>query len=758
MIVTRKWLEEFINLEGISTKQIVEALNSIGQEVEAVKEIRIADKVVIGYVEECEKHPDADKLNVCKVNIGNEVVQIVCGAKNVKKDQYVAVSVIGALLPGNFKIKKAKLRGVESLGMICSSTELGLPKLEDGIMILDNSIGKLEIGRNLSEYLDDDIIELGVTANRGDSFSILGIARELSAKFNRPLKKINEYVDDKNNEGLGRILQIEDNIENSSHHLKGFYIDKLFIPFKIKYRLALIEEKITNSVYDFATYTTIATGVITVIYNLYDKIIFKTEDGIDIVKTENKILYQTGIKFFEEEFKTENSKFIIDANFIDPEYVSTLVYEKKLKTDEIFFRSSRGSNPDLKLAINYICNELQLINAKIYNGMHDLTCNIDEKVISVKLQDIYEILGEEIDENSIVNILNKLQIKTEINPSDKSLKLHIPPFRHDLINKYDIAEEILRIYGIDNLNSKPLIFKEQNRINETIKKIENINNIKRKAIANGFFETLHFVFDSKSRYKKYDIDVIDDNKDILNPIVNELDTLRQTAILQLLDAVKLNKNNGYKKIALFTSGSVYNKNREEFQKIAFVWSGYKYKENITHNKNEKVDFAFFVERISSIFGDLELIQSNEIKLTHPYQSAKVLINGIEIGFIAKLHPKIQKEYEIDDTFIAEFDLDKIIQKELKAKDIIKIQKSTRDLSLVIDKNKNYNEIKKEINNLKIIEIVEFYPIDIFDLGEKNSLTIRFILQNPEKSLTDEEINGIITKIVNRLNELGVELR
>ena len=759
MIVTRKWLEEFINLEDISTQQIVEALNSIGQEVEAVKDIRIADKVVVGYVEECEKHPNADKLNVCKVNVGNEIVQIVCGAKNVAKGQFVAVSVVGAVLPGNFKIKKAKLRGVESFGMICSSTELGLPKLEDGIMVLDNSIGELEIGKNVSEYLDDDVIELGVTANRGDSFSILGIARELSAKFNIPLKEIDEYEDDKNAEGLGRILQIEDDIENSSHYLKGFNLEEeKDIPFKIRYRLALVEENITNTIYDYATYTTIATGVITTIYdNNSQKLIFKTENRIDVVKNEEEIIYETGIKIIK---KPQNKKgnFIIDANFIDPEIVSTIVYETKIKTDEIFFRSSRGSNPDLKLAINYILNELKLIDAKIYNGNYDLTKEIEQKILSVELEDIYNIIGEEIDKNTIVNILNKLQIKTEVNNSEKSLKVIIPPFRHDLINKYDIAEEILRVYGIDTLTSKPLIFAEKNRINSTIKKIEKLKTIREKAVANGFFETLHFVFDSKERYKKYNIPVVANNKDILNPIVNDLDTLRQTTILQLLEAVKLNKNNGYKKIALFTSGSVYNEKREELNKIGFVWSGNQYKENINHNKNKKVDFAFFVEKLGLIFGDFELIEEKNIILAHPYQSAKVLIDGIEVGFIAKLHPKVAKDFEIDDTFIAEFDLDLIPDKNHKAEDIVKIQKSTRDLSLLVDKNQNYNEIKKAIDSLEIIEIIEFYPIDIFDLGDKNSLTLRFILQNSQKSLTDEEINDIITKIIEKVKDLGVELR
>jgi len=757
MIVTRKWLEEFIDLSGISTAEICDGLNAIGQEVEGLKEIRIADKVVVGYVEKCEKHPDADKLNVCQVNVGNEVTQIVCGAKNVAAGQYVAVSVVGAVLPGNFKIKKAKLRGVESFGMICSSTELGLPKLEDGIMVLDNSMGELRIGENVSTYLDDDIIELGITPNRGDSFSILGIARELSAKFNRPLKEIEEYEDDKNAEGLGRILQIEDDIKNSSHFLKAIKCDEVNIPFKIKYRLALVEEEFDNTIIDYATYTTVATGVIVTIYDDYKKLILKTEDGVDVVKHDNEIIYQTGLSLVKKP-EAKSGNFVIDANFIDPEYISTLVYEKKLKTDKIFFRSSRGTNPNVKLAINYILNELTLNDAKVYNASYDLTKNIEEKMLNVQLDDIYSIIGEVIDENVVVNILNKLQIKTQLDNSDKTLKLKIPPFRHDLVNKYDIAEEVLRVYGIDKLTPKPLVFAEKNRLNKTIKQIENNRKLRQRAIANGFFEVLHFVFDSSERMQKYGFTLMDKKIDVLNPIVNELDTLRQTLILQMLESAQNNKNNGYKKIPLFTIGSVYNHLREEYQKIGFVWSGARCNENISVAKPKNITFSQFVNKMAKIFGDFELIEDKHILLAHPYQSAKVLIDGIEVGYIAKLHPKIAKDFDLEDTFIAEFFLDLLPQNLYLAEDIVKIQKSTRDLSLVVDKSLTYATIKENIEQLNIDDIVEFYPIDIFDLGDKNSLTIRFILQNKEKSLTDDEINGIITQIIEKLKDLGVELR
>ncbi|NPA55790.1 MAG: phenylalanine--tRNA ligase subunit beta [Epsilonproteobacteria bacterium] len=757
MIVTRKWLEEFINLDNISTDEIVKNLNSIGQEVEGLTHIRIPQKVVVGYVESCLKHPDADKLNICQVNVGEQTLQIICGAKNVAQGQYVAVSLVGAVLPGNFKIKKAKLRGVESVGMICSSTELGLPPMEDGIMVLDNSIGNLTVGEEVSKYLDDDVIELGITPNRGDCFSIFGIARELSAKFNIPLKEVEDYEDDKNAEGLGRILQLDDDINNSSHLLKAVNCQKVNIPFKIKYRLALTQEEITNTMLDYATYTTVATGVIVTIYDNCKKLIIKEEDGIDIVKTDDEILYQTGLKLFKKPSQNQGD-FIIDANFVLPEYISTLVYEKKLQTDNIFFRSSRGSNPNLKFAINYILKELCTNGAKVYNGTYDLTKDLEEKIINVQIRDIYAIIGEIIDENVIANILNKLQIKTTMDNSDKTLRLKIPTFRHDLANKFDIAEEVLRIYGIDRLTSKPLVFAEKVRKGQ-YDYITKIKHLRLKSIANGFFEVLHFIFDNSQRMKKYGFTMMDEKLDILNPIVSELDTLRQTLILQMLQSATNNKNNGYKKIPLFAVGSVYNHLREEYQKIGFVWSGARCNENITISKPKDISFAQFVNKIAKIIGDFELKEDKHILLAHPYQSAKVLIEGVEVGYIAKLHPKIAKDFDLDDTFIAEFFIDLLPNKEYLAQDIIKYQKSTRDLSIVIDKDITYSTIREIINDLHIKDIIEFYPIDIFDLVDKNSLTIRFVLQNPMKSLTDEEINEIIEQILKTLEEkIGAKLR
>ena len=271
MIITRKWLEEFINISNISTDEICKTLNSIGLEVDSLERNTIPEKVVVAKVLSKEKHPDADKLNVCQVDIGNEVTQIVCGASNVDAGQIVAVATIGAVLGEDFKIKAAKLRGVESNGMICSSTELGLPKINDGIMILDNSIGELTLGKELKDYptLNDDIIEIGLTPNRGDCLSILGIARELSAFYEIPLNELDKYIH-YNESSIGQNFKINcDNKINSSLVFKAADLSGFNLDLIKKLRLSTIKKYEENKdIKNILSYTTHSCGVI---LNAYPK-------------------------------------------------------------------------------------------------------------------------------------------------------------------------------------------------------------------------------------------------------------------------------------------------------------------------------------------------------------------------------------------------------------------------------------------------------------------------------------------------------
>ena len=746
MIVTRKWLEEFINLDGISTEEVILTLNKIGQEVEGYKKIEIPQNVVVGEVVECEKHPNADKLNLCKVNTGDEELQIICGAKNVAAGQKVAVAKIGAELP-EIKIKKAKLRGVESFGMICAARELGLPDFHEGIMVLDNSLGELKIGEYVGKYLNDEIIELGVTANRGDCFSIYGIARELSAGLNKSLKSL-DFNFDEMQEGIGRVVKIDKNELKKSSHLLKAVEGEVIVPLKIEYRLALVEEEAKNKIDKFIKYSMHATGVLLTPMNLCD-VEFGNENGVDIVKCFGK--YYVGIK--NEINIEENGKYLIDANYIDSKYVSEIVFLNGLKTDEYFFRASRGSEPDLSFGMNYLLNELKL---PVYSGEIDLSMELKQKIININIKEVTKIIGYEIDEKTVVEILKRLGFEIK-SISNGSIKVAIPLFRADIENIQDITEEILRIYGIDNIPSKPLIFEEKNRINEVIDKIEFVNELKYKTVANGFYEVIHFVFEDKDRLKKFGFETVDDNLDLINPIIKELDTLRSTLILQLLDDIKFNKANDYKRVYLFSSGSVYNKNREELEKFAFVLNGYADYENpVNHGKPRKVEFKDAVDKLSQIIGEFSLIEG-VFPIAHPYQCAKIIKNDEEIGIIGKLHPKVAKEFDIDDTYFVEIDLNKLNKKSKKAKDINKFQKVTRDLSLVVDKNINYKEIYDIIKKLNIEELKEFYPIDIYDLGDKNSLTVRFKLQG-NKTLQENEINDIMEKILKALEGKGIKLR
>ncbi|MEJ2500069.1 MAG: phenylalanine--tRNA ligase subunit beta, partial [Campylobacterales bacterium] len=265
MIVTRHWLNEWIDLTDVSTETLAKTFNAIGLEVDRVESFRIPENIVVGKVTACEKHPDADKLNVCQVDLGSETRQIVCGAANVAAGQYVPVAVVGAVMPGGLEIKPVKLRGVDSAGMICSSTELGLPKMNDGILVLDESIGKLEPGRALDEYplMNDDLIEIELTANRGDCLSIRGVARDLCAALDKSLKPRSSKREDEKRIGIGRLLKldVEGDVAGSvRYHAVSveFFDDSLLMTL----RLAMIDESRANAVEACLEYAMHSTGVI----------------------------------------------------------------------------------------------------------------------------------------------------------------------------------------------------------------------------------------------------------------------------------------------------------------------------------------------------------------------------------------------------------------------------------------------------------------------------------------------------------------
>jgi phenylalanyl-tRNA synthetase beta chain len=776
MIVTKSWLNKFIDISNVDIDKICKVFNSIGLEVDSVANHTVPNKVVIGHVIECERHPNADKLNVCKVDIGTAIRQIVCGAKNIAKGQYVPVAILGAKLPNGLEIKPVKLRDVESDGMICSSSELGLPKLNDGILVLDDSIGELTVGKELKEYevFNDTIIEIELTANRGDCLSIYGVARELSTALEIPLRNIEKFEEEDNQLGIGRVLHVayEQEIDSSTLYKAVDFKEKSF-PLEMELQLSYIEKNNQSDLDKLIDYTIHTTGVIIRAYNTSsfeneNNIAYlqvkKDELGLDVVSSNSKKISTIGI--CEEEKELTSGTLVFEASYVNPDRVSIAVAENKLKTDELYYRTSRGSEPNLEFGINCLLNTLSTyFDVSIYAGISENINNVEEKSINVNIDKVCSIIGQEVKSNKIVSILTSLGFKTNVTNQDNYIVVKVPGFRHDINNIQDIVEEITRIIGIDNIESKPLDFVERNSINEEYITYMNKKSLRYKSIGQGFNETITFVFGDKEKLNKYGYKTISDDVDLLNPITNELNTLRNTILLNLLDGASLNMKNGYKSVSLFEIGSVFDSNREESQRVSFMHSGFKEKVNLSNGgKPEMMDFFTFCEKVSNVVGEFELepLKESDIALIHPYQSANIILDGNIIGFVSKLHVSVAKDYELPDTFIAEIDFDKIPFEKRKAKEYSKFQASNRDLSFMIPKSLVFKDIRDAINEIKPEELIKFYPIDIYEseeLGDNISLTIRLELQSSEKTLEEADITSVVDKVLDTLKtKLNIELR
>ncbi len=768
MIVTRRWLEEFINISDISTKEICKTLNSIGLEVDSLEEQRVPSKVVVGKVLSKEKHPDADKLSVCQVDLGNEITQIVCGAPNVDAGQIVAVATVGCDLGNNFKIKAAKLRGVESNGMLCSSTELGLPKLNDGIMVLDNSIGELILGKELNSYkaFNDDIIEIGLTPNRGDCLSIYGITRELSAFYEKSLCEFDKSINH-NESSIGQVFKINSSGKtNSSLIYKAADFSNFELDLVKKLRLSTLKKYSENrDIKNIINYATHSCGVI---FNAYAKSksetieIKKDINGFDTVYSSNEELSKPSV--FQNDFDENEKEFLIEASYINPELVSKLVFDTKIKTTDIFYKSSRGSEPNIEFGIEYFSSLISKNSASLSKGSIDFIDDKEKLFIDANIKKINSIIGQDIDKNEIEKILISLGFEVK-EPIEDTLSIQVPHYRHDIKNIADITEEVIRIIGIDNIKSKPLAIDEVNRVNKSSLDLIKKNKIRYKAIENGFFETLTYVFTSKESLEKYGFKTVKNELDLINPIVKELNTYRTTLLLNLVEACSNNFKNGARSASFFEIGTIFNEDRVESKKIAFIFSGASEIEDVKNaGKPKNIDFFTFAKKVLNSIGEFELetMTNFDNSFLHPYQSANILIDNKVVGFISKLHPSVASDFDLSDTFFAQVDFEAIQNDTLKANPYSKFQASRKDLSIIAPKNMEFKEIKNLINSLNIELIKQFNLIDIYSdekLGDNESLTIRFTLQSDEKTLEDEDINQVINKILDALkNSLNITLR
>jgi len=776
MIVTKSWLNNFIDLSEVSNETLYETLNSIGLEVDSITTHTIPEKIIVGKIVSCEKHPDADKLNICQIDIGSGIRQIVCGAANVVDAEYVAVATIGAKLGEDFEIKHAKLRGVESEGMVCSASELGLPDLGNGIMILDESIGELVIGKDLNEYekVADTVIEIELTANRGDCLSVHGVARDLSAALNLPLKKFEYESQNLEKVGIARIAKlVKSGTVSASLQYVMANIKDLHTSLVFSLRLAFVEESQKDSISSILKYITHSTGVILRAYEMSDveledeKLVIEVsnnEDVIDITMN-GKNKSQLGINQDEESMANDNSTIILfETSYSHPNALVDVVAEKKLKTDELYYNTSRGSEPNLAFGVDYLTYLLErYTGCTLYDGTIALDEEKEAKVITIKSTEVSELIGNDINKTEIMNILTALEFKIQSSTEDK-FGATVPCFRHDIENIQDITEEIVRIIGINNIESKPLCFTEQVRINETTINYHAKKALRNKATAAGFDESISYAFSDRVLLEKYNFPLVDEKLDIINPITTDFNTLRTTVLINLLQAAQRNVNYSKRSIALFEIGTIFNSNREEREVLSLIFSGQKETEGVSNaGKPSAINFEEFTKKLSATIGNFELRTSVENNaLIHPYQSADIIIDNHVCGYLTKVHPTVCEEFDLKETFVAEINFNALVPKHINAHAISKFQGVYKDLSFVIDKSIPFDQVALSINALKLELLQKFYPIDVYvdeSLGEQKSLTLRLFIQAQEKTLDDADIETTVNSIIEKLDvEYGAKLR
>ncbi|GAA8144988.1 phenylalanine--tRNA ligase subunit beta [Helicobacter pylori] len=749
-------LNVFVNTPKDIAK-LCEDLSRLGLEVESCIPCIAPKNVVVGKVLEKAPHKNAEKLSVCQVDVGKEVLPIVCGAKNVAPNQFVPVALNGVLI-GSTTIAKTELRGVESHGMICSSSELGFPKINDGILELDESVGELVLGKELNEYapFNTHVLEISLTPNRGDCLSVLGIAREISAFYHTPLKPIKALNFTPKSDLI--TLSAGENIES---HLAYYLIcnHSLKTPLNIKLSLAHNNALSENDLNNFIEFSAHFSGVIMNAYSLnktpMDLSVKNDENNLESVYINHQKRSTIAIKHQVQ--KDLSECLLLEASYIDPISLSLKLHALKDKTlqkdNALIYRSARGSNPNLSDGLNFLSAHLK---ATILESKQT-ECSLKDRTLTFQLEDITEILGLAVEKEKIQSILKNLGFKVsakEPNSKPPILEIVAPNFRNDIKTIQDIAEEILRFVGIDNLVSKPLNCVSSKNSNPHYDTHRFFENLKHKALACGFKEVIHYVFYSKEKQQKLGFEVLEDPLELQNPITTELNTLRTSLVCGLLDASLRNKNLGFKSIALYEKGSVYNSKREEIQKLGFLVSGLQKKESYPDAKGKAWDFYSFAECVSKVIGDFSLEKlTTQTPINHPYQSAKIIQNHEIIGVIAKIHPKVIQELDLFESYYAEIDASKLKRPTMLLKPFSIYPSSVRDLTLIIDENTAFSRIKKALKDAQIPNLSEILPLDIFKESHNSiALSVRCVIHSLEKTLNDEEVNSAVQKALEILEK------
>ena len=789
-MISLNWVKDYINIEDQDLKELAVKITKAGVNVEKVITNHI-DNLVIGEVISCIDHPDSDHLHVCKVNVGDSVKQIVCGASNVREGIKVIVALPGAVLPGDFEIKAGKIRGEESNGMICALFELGLEEKTDenynrGIEELPESA---PVGEDPLKYLelDDTLYELDVHKHRNnDCYYHIGFAYEIAAILNRKvtLPEAN-YSEIKDNINDHFKLDVETN-------KCPYYLAKMVSDVEIKESPEFIKKRLIsagmrpiNNVVDISNYVMLEYGQPMhffdkdklgnkiVVRDALDKEEITTLDGKmrtlsnrDIVITDGeKAVCIAGVMGgFNTEVDTNTKNILIESAIFDAVSIRYTASTLNLRS-EASIRYGKGLNYEYtKNAIDRACYLLEkYANAKVLTGIvvHD-TLEKKEKVVKFKACDINKLLGITISTDDMKVELGRLDFDYKLDGEE--FTVNIPNRRLDIDpNVNDIAEEIGRLYGYHNLVSTlPSI---------PVKKGEYIGDVKyRKTISKrlrtlGLNECKTYTLTSADMAKLFKYD----NKEQIslpNPMSYDKSVIRTSILPSLLNTYNYNKARKVNDVNIYEISKTYDKNYVEDTKVALLMKG-NYINNVWQNNVIKVDFYLIKGIIENVldylgFKNRYTFTVDSIPSMHPGMSALILLDREPIGIIGRIHPEVEK----DEIYVAEFSMTKLLSKSIKPikyKEANRYPGISKDVAFVVDKNITNKEIEDVIKKsggrlLNSIDVFDLYTGDKVLENEK-SIAYNLKFEDSTRTLTEEEVMTIFNKIISDVeNKLNAKVR
>ncbi|MCF7794271.1 MAG: phenylalanine--tRNA ligase subunit beta [Candidatus Cloacimonetes bacterium] len=796
MKISYNWLKDYLDFD-LSPRELEEKMTFAGIEVEAVEELgKELNQIKIAEIVEKQTHPNSDHLSICKVNDGNETLQVICGAPNCAAGQKVALAPVGAQI-GDFEIKKAKLRGEVSFGMLCSEKELGISDNHDGIMELPEDA---PIGNTLASYLkmDDVCYDVEITPNRPDLLGMFGVARDLSALLNLPLKHPEIQIKETEE-------KIEDNLslQNDAPRLCTRYTARMIkgvtikeSPEWLKQRLISVGLRPINNVVDVTNFVMMEFGhpLHAFDYSLLDnkKIIVRTAmsgekfpaldeetyklDSSDLVIADNKKpVALAGIIGGENSHITETTKDIVieAANFLYSNIRKT-AGRLKISTDSCY-RFERDIADETAETVSRRAAQLILETAggKLLKGKLDSYPNpLKKKIVSIRPGRIELLLTVKLSNQQIKDYLTPLGLEF-IKDENDALYFSIPPYRKDLRREVDLIEEVMRLHGYNNVETKIHIQNVMNR-NEFYAKRKIIDIL----VQNGYSEVKNWNFSDPEDLEKLKIaddDQRRNNAILKNPLGSRFSIMQSMLLPNLLTNSLYNINHGQKNLKLFEMAKVFFRKDEKLAtekwNICAVTSG-NFNLNYWKEKDLQVDFFDLKGSVEEILEYLGLnkikFQKSEENYYQPVMSADVYLRNKKVGSFGKLDPKILTEFDIEIPMYSMYlDVSEILNScnfaDPVYSDIPKFPPVLRDLSFVISREYNYEDIAKTIKavNPGIISKVELFD----EFTGKNikegfrSLTFSVVFSSGTKTLTDETVNKILQKIIKKLEtDFSIEMR